>query len=245
MIFIKPDISIVIPAYREAKRLPYTMKKIQDFINQSPLLFEIIIVVEKSPDNTLEIVQEWKNKIKEIIIIVNEQKLGKGASVQKGMLAASGQCIGFIDADGSTELPFIKQAYDLIIHKKYYGVIASRSLEGSVINNKQNFLRVLLGNIYRKFTQYISQLPYKDTQCGCKFFHSSIVNILFESILEKGFAFDVEILIKAKKNNISIKELACVWEDKENSTVNTFIDGLIMLKAIFKLKKFYSKKDYS
>ena len=82
-------------------------------------------------------------------------------------------------------------------------------------------------------------LPYMDTQCGAKVFHRETIPYLFRPLQEYGFAFDVEVLLRAKLAQIPVCELPCTWKDKDGSSVNPINDGWIMLKTIFKLKTYY------
>lgn len=234
-----PMLSIIIPAYNEEKRLPSTMEKLVEFTNLYTIPIEVIIVVEPSPDKTLEVAKEWEDKLKYVKVIENEKRLGKGGTVRKGVLQSTGKYVSFMDADGATHLSFLAESYNILEKKEYDIVIASRSLKDSQLIHKQPPFRQFIGFIFRKITQTFLGLPYNDTQCGCKIFDRHTVNKLFDEVIEEGFAFDVELLIKAKKYQYTVLEKPCIWEDMEGSTVNPFVDGMNMLKAIVRIKKHY------
>jgi dolichyl-phosphate beta-glucosyltransferase len=235
-------LSIVIPCYQEEKRLPDTLNSLLQFLDACSMPFEIILVVEPSKDKTLEVANTYKNKRDEIRIIENEKRLGKGGTVQKGMLQSRGNFAMFMDADGSTDYHFILSSLSIFkSDPSYKAVIASRYLKDSVIAMKQTLLRQLLSYSFRSFVRIFLSLPYHDTQCGCKMFEQSAIQSIFENINEKGFAFDIEILLKAEKNQLKVKEIPCKWTDHAGSTVRPVKDGLKMLKSVLRLK-IYKKR---
>lgn len=235
-------LSIVIPAYREELRLPRTVHKLFNYLNTVPdLPFEVVIVVEPSPDKTFEVAQSLSQTYPNIKILENEVPLGKGGSVRKGLLESKGEFTCFMDADGATDFSFLYKSYQKMKSKNVKVIIASRALKDSVIKNKQPFSRQVMGKTYRLLTRFYLGLPYQDTQCGCKIFHRSVIPFLFEEISEQGFSFDLEILLKAKVKHIDVLEMGCIWEDIDGSKVNKFKDSYHMLTSLYKLKRNYKK----
>src|SRR5205807_2008548 len=118
---IKPFLSVVIPAYNEAKRLSRTLLDLDRYLSQAEYSSEIILVDDGSTDGTGEIAQRFGHIIKSLHVISHTANKGKGAAVKTGMLAAKGNWRLFMDADNSTSidqfqtmLPYMKEGYDII-----------------------------------------------------------------------------------------------------------------------------------
>src|SRR5438105_2537196 len=99
-----PFLSLVIPAYREARRLPRTLEALAEICDGLGLPCEVLIVVERSPDETLEIATRFAARQAHFQVIDNPDQRGKGHAVRTGMLRARGEIVFFMDADLSVPL---------------------------------------------------------------------------------------------------------------------------------------------
>lgn len=230
----KNQISLVIPCLNEAKRLPYTLELIEEFNEKYKLIKELILVIEPSADGTLDFAKRYASNHSFVKIIENEHRLGKGGSVRKGMLNAENAYIAFTDADGSVHLDFLYEA-TTYLNEKFDIVIASRSLKNSKALKRRPLNRIILGKFFSSLVKKTFKMKIEDTQCGCKMFKKEIVPSLFKKLGEKGFAFDLEILLKANNRKYKIKEIGCIWEDKEGSTVNPLKDSINIIKSLYRL----------
>ncbi|MCK4244477.1 MAG: glycosyltransferase, partial [Candidatus Omnitrophica bacterium] len=100
---LRPDpfISVVIPAYNEARRIGETLKKIISYLSRQDYSYEIIVVDDASSDQTAKIIENFGEKI---ILLKNRERRGKGYSIRQGILSAGGSFILFSDADLSTPI---------------------------------------------------------------------------------------------------------------------------------------------
>ena len=99
-----PYLSVVIPAYNEAERLPKTLVSIDAYLSTVSYPYEILVVNDGSKDNTARIVTKMSIDIKGLALIDNTENKGKGGVVAQGMLAARGKYRLFMDADNSTSV---------------------------------------------------------------------------------------------------------------------------------------------
>ncbi|MFA6307571.1 MAG: dolichyl-phosphate beta-glucosyltransferase [Patescibacteria group bacterium] len=206
------EISVIIPAYNEEILIESTIIEVKDFLKNNFNNFEIIIVDDKSTDRTLAILQSIDN----IIVLRNLKNHGKGYTVAKGVKAACGEIILFMDADNSTKITELKSFLPKI--DNYDLVIASRGLENSDIQVSQNLFKSLLGKLGNFFSRLLIDNNIKDTQCGFKLFKKDI-KYLFEKLTIPGFAFDFELIFLARKYKFKVKEMPVTWVNNFNSTV--------------------------
>lgn len=231
---MKPEISIVIPAYNEEKRLSYTLEIIISHLDKNFSNWEILVVDDGSEDSTADIVKNFE----EVVLIKQPRNLGKGAAVRKGMIEAKGEIRVFSDADLSTPiyeldklLASIKRGNDI--------AIGSRGLNYELIKKHQPFYREFMGKTFNKIVQALVLSGIKDTQCGFKAFTEKSCMEIFPRSKIDGFGFDVEILWLARKLGFKIEEIPVEWYNDSRSRVNPIKDSYRMLVDIVKIKRLH------
>lgn len=238
-----PYLSIIIPAYNEAQRLPKTLLDLDYHLSQHKRevpSYEIIIVDNNSQDATSEIVRRFQSLIQNLYTIQCTTQ-GKGAAVRKGMQQAQGNIRLFMDADNSTSFDhfFLMQEY---LHNGHDVVIASRQHPDSRLSPPQPKHKQILGKAGNLLIQKILLDGIRDTQCGFKAFTHKAAERLFEDMDTDGWGFDIEILGRAKKYNLSIREIPITWVNDERTSV-TLGSYLKTLLELFRIKK-KLKKEY-
>ena len=228
------NISIVIPAYNEERRIAPSLKYIISYLKKHFDKYEIIIVDDGSNDRTHEIISRYKNN--NVKILRNELNKGKGYSVRRGILTAQYPLVLFSDSDLATPIEELGDFTRYINNHNYDIVIASRNLKNSNIKNNQPLYRQVLGKIFPRIVNLVLLNGFKDTQCGFKLFKTDAAKKIAQLQTIERFSFDIEILFIAKKIGYRIKETPVVWMDKEGSTVNTFKDGFKMLIDLFRIQ---------
>jgi glycosyltransferase involved in cell wall biosynthesis len=221
-------ISIVIPAHNEAGEID---KLLQEFSSFEGL--ELIIAEDASTDGTPEIVQEFASRNCNVTLIRSTPLTGKGGAIKRGLAAATGDVLGFIDADGSIHPDDFMRLVDAI-----YGgadlAIGSRRLPASVILKPQPPLRRILGSAYAALARALLQITERDLQCGCKAFRRSLWDSL--SVKCDGFAFDTELVAKAHKKGFAIAEVPITWRNKAGSNVKVRRDVISMLRCLLSVR---------
>ncbi len=230
------DISVIIPAYNEQDRIVTTLNKIYKYLKQNKFKFEIIIVDDGSADRTNEIAESFAKDNKEIRLLRHEENKGKGASVRTGVLSANGTYILFSDSDLSTPIEELDKLLFWVKNNNYDIAIASRGLPDSNIVIPQPWYRRLTGRFFPIMVRLVVTNKFSDTQCGFKLFKKDAAREIFREQKITGFAFDVEILYKALKNNYKIKEVPVIWINSASSKVAMLKDPMKMLKDLFKIK---------
>jgi dolichyl-phosphate beta-glucosyltransferase len=211
-----PFLSIVIPAYNEAGRIPETLALIKDFLETQQYTAEVIVVDDGSRDSTVETVQRYMQRFPELRLIKNKVNKGKGAVVRQGMLEARGVYRLFTDADNSTPITEISKLLHYIPH--YDVVIGSRYLREDSIKIRQPLKRRIISRSSNFVIQTLLLPGVKDTQCGFKLFSAKAAEEIFSRESMAGWSFDIELLVIAKQRRFSVKEVPVVWYDAKNST---------------------------
>lgn len=231
-------VSLVIPAYNEEKRLPVSLRDIRAFFGERMADIEILVMVEKSTDRTLELAREAAAGDERIQIIDNQVHKGKGFAVKSGMLRAKGEIVIFMDADLSTPLAEVYAFLThLAQHPETHVAIGSREHARSRIVRKQTWIRRNLGRTFNKFVQGLTMRGITDTQCGFKAFRRDVARELFSRQTINGFAFDVEILMLAQELGYKIDVLPVQWLNSPDSKVRIWIDPLKMLWDLLKVRR--------
>lgn len=206
-------LSVIIPAYNEEKRLPKTLKEIDNYLRKQDFESEIIVVSDGSTDGTCEVVRNLMGTIKNLRLIEFKENIGKGFGVREGMLKAEGKYRVFTDADNSTSIDQIKKMWPEF-ETGYDIVIGSRDIKGAIIDPPQSWFRRRLGDVFNLLTQIILGLwGIWDTQCGFKGFTKEVVEGIFPKCKINRFAFDPEILILARKLGYTVKEIPVYWKN--------------------------------
>lgn len=223
--------SLIIPAYNEEKRIAAVIKKFLDYyIEKYGRNFELIIVVD-GDDNTLNICNEYSKKYHHLKINHSEKVRGKGAALLTGFKVASGDFIGFMDADNSVS----PQEFYKLVRANSDCSIASRKMSESIVVIKQPLLRRLSSKAFNLFVNAVFHLSISDTQCGAKVLRSGIVRSIAPQMKSDGFEFDVELLWRVKKNGFGIKEVPIVWKHQESGKFS-LKEGPNMLIRLLKLR---------
>lgn len=235
----RPALSLVIPAYNEERRLPTSLRDIQAFFGRFPAsALEIIVVIEKSTDRTLELARSVVGDDPRFHVIDNVVHRGKGYAVRSGMQRARGDVVFFMDADLSTPLSeVLKFVAHFSEHPAVDVVIGSRADARSEILKRQSWFRQSLGRGFNYFVQAFGIRGIKDTQCGFKAFRSRACHDVFSRSRIDGFAFDVEALLLASELGYKIDVRPVIWVNSPDSKVRVLIDPLKMLWELLRVKR--------
>lgn len=229
-----PKLSLVIPAYNEARRLPPTLVELARFAQSQPGGVEVLIVVEESPDGTLEIARERARQQADssvcFEVIDGGPQRGKGHAVRTGMLRAQGEFVFYMDADLSVPLSEVPAFLaDFEAHPETAVLLGNRQHARSRITKSQAWLRRSMGQIFNAILTALGLAPWHDTQCGFKAFRQEAAQRIFREQRVDGFAFDVEVLLLAKKQGWGIRDLPVEWINSPESKVRIVRDSLRML----------------
>lgn len=215
----QPYLSIIIPAYNEAERIPQTLVDMDKRLGGVDYSYEILVVNDGSKDNTASVVKNMAKMVKNLKLIDIKDNVGKGGAVKQGMLLASGRIRLFTDADNSTSIDQFEKMIPLF--KEGFGVvIGSRALRGAELDPPEPLYRRIIGKVLNMFIQVLLMPGIWDTQCGFKAYTDEAAEKIFMISRISGWGFDVESLALAKRLGFRIKEIPVYWVNDARSHVN-------------------------
>ena len=227
-----PAVSVIIPAFNEAWRLPAFLDDVLMTFDAAGEPFEVVVVDDGSTDDTADVVLARARKRGDVRLIRLARNFGKGAATRVGMIAARGRLRLQADADGGVgihQLPKLRQAVD------EGADIAIGSREQSNAWFQRNWSRRTLGTLYRLMARALAVPGIRDTQCGFKLFSAAAAEDLFARSRENGFAFDVEVLRLARRRGYRVTEIPVVWRVDPLDRVRVLRDGLSMGVALARI----------
>jgi len=230
-----PHISIVVPAWNEAARIPSALRQIVGYVEPRGNRFEVLVVDDGSTDDTVSVVEQICRETNAVRLLRNPGNCGKGFAVRNGMLEARGEYLLFTDADLSSPiteadrlLEPLKTGYDV--------VFGSRALRPEWVFPRQPWLRETAGKTFNLFVRALTALPFRDTQCGFKAFRREAARAIFSRQTIPGFGFDVEILYLARKLGYRVLETPVHWANDTRTKVHPFRDGSRMFADLLRIR---------
>ncbi len=198
-------ISVIVPVFNEKEIIKENLRAVKKYLSANFNKYEIIVVDDGSTDDTL-----WEMAEENIIIISLGKNKGKGEAVRQGMEYARGDYAFFIDGDLPYPLSFIEKSLPFF---KENHIVAGRRVGEYPTHRK------IASRLYNKLANMLLGVDVTDLQCGIKGFRKDAYKHLFADLKTKGFAFDTEVLYKAKTKGYKIAQLPVLLNHRKQSRV--------------------------
>lgn len=231
------QVSVIIPAYNEEKRLPSFLSSVLMYAKKEPSISELIVVDDGSSDGTSAYVQEQIQHAPNLRLVSQRENKGKGAAIKAGIEAATTDYVVFIDADGATKIdqfPKMLQAFQ----DGADVAVGNRWMKGANVHRSTMF-RHISGWLNKTYMGFFG-LGAIDTMCGFKGYKTSVARDLFSNLTEERWLFDTEIAYKAVVKKYNIINFPVTWESIDGSKLDTktlLLSGVRILPLIQKIKK--------
>jgi len=222
-------LSVVIPAYNEELRLPGTLNHAIAYLERQPYRAEILVVNDGSTDDTERILRERDSGQVPVELLHHPDNgnHGKGAAVKRGILAAHGNFLLFMDADNSTTLDQIERFWPYF-NRGFDVVIGSRALKDSVIDRHQATAKEVAGRFGNWLIRILVVPEIRDTQAGFKMFTRQAAEGIFPRLTIDRWGYDIELLAIARLLGYRIHEAPITWLNASGSkvTLGTYFEVL-------------------
>ncbi|MEJ7839881.1 MAG: glycosyltransferase, partial [Thermomicrobiales bacterium] len=196
-----PALSIVIPVFNEATRIPDSFAQVQAFLESNSIFAEIILVDDGSTDDTANVISGFDRSFANTTALTLPHT-GKAGAVLAGLQMAQGSVVGFVDADMATPLETWLECSKRI--ELGAGVaIATREGTGA-IRVGEPWYRHVMGRAFNGLVRLLLLPGIHDTQCGFKFFTREAIDVILPRCqlyrnasavtVARVTAFDVELL---------------------------------------------------
>ena len=235
------DLSIVIPAYKESKKIARDIAAASEFLRARRDGGEIIVVDDGSGDDTAEAARALQGRYPQLRVISYQPNRGKGYAVAQGVAAARGEIVMF--ADAGLCVPFEIAALGITMLELDMCDLAhgSRRMRGSVLR-AQPLYRRIGSQAYKYVVHGAMGVPtfISDTQCGFKLYRRAVAKDLYSHLITDGFMFDVEIILRALRRGYRILEFPVLWSNDEDTrfdpvkgTLRNFVELTRIRWALF------------
>jgi dolichyl-phosphate beta-glucosyltransferase len=229
------DISLILPAYNEVATVAQTIQDTSDYFTRRNYSYEIIVAAD-GDDGTRERAGGLACCNPRVKVIGAKTRRGKGRGIREGVFLASGEVIGFADADNKVPIdeydklePWLAEGFEV--------VIGSRGLRDSKVERPQPLFRRIGSKGFGVFMHAVIGLPgVVDTQCGFKFFRGDVARDLFRRQRIDGYMYDVEILALAERRGYRVKEVPIRWHGDADSRLELFRGNLRNAIDIFRIR---------
>lgn len=235
----RPFLSIVIPAYNEARRLPATLQTVQAWATTQPFSSEILVADDGSSDHTAELAAAAG------VQVLRLDHRGKGFAVRAGALAASGDYILLCDADLATPIEEWDKLWQHLANGADVAIGSREGLGAQRIG--EPWYRHLMGRVFNFIVHSVALRGIQDTQCGFKAMPRSVARDLFQRVRIYGAdarpvqgaavtAYDVELLYLARQQGYRIAEVPVIWHYGEETKVDPMRDSLRNLHDVLQVR---------
>ena len=213
---VAPALSVVVPAYNEAAGIAATLRSLHATLDGLGIEHDILVVDNASADGTADLVVGLADP--RVRVLRNPQNLGKGASLRRGMLEATGVLRLHCDADCGPSLEALGRM--LALAERFDVVVGSRLAAGADVGRRQPIRRRIAGRSFGLLCRALLREPTRDLFCGFKLWRAPAAEAASRASGLTGWTFDAETLAMARALGFSITETGIPWTDREGSRLS-------------------------
>lgn len=242
-------ISLVLPTYKKEDEVIEQLDRLYGYLSRKNSNFELIFVVDGYIDNTRDVLKNYikENKLRKARVVGYEKNKGKGYAIRYGMQKATGDVIGFIDADNDIQLRTLNYAINAIKRDSVLAVIPSKLNKDSNVDLslKRKILSFGLIEINRIFLRLPKNVY--DVGCGLKLFKKGVIKRILPVLSVDGFAIDSDILNELGKFNIAVEVIPFFLSKNRSDSTSTNLKaefGMVkdILRLSFRDRYFFTKR---
>ena len=211
------ELTIVVPFYNAGPRLVGNVAEIVSTLDQTGLEFEVLAVSDGSTDGSEAALANLADSRVKLIVLPEHE--GKGQALNAGLTAGRGRYLGFIDADGDLPAALLPSFVTEIRSERVDIVVGSKRHPASDVVYPP--LRRMYSWGFQQLVRLLFDLRVRDTQTGIKVVRREVLEAVLPQMLEKRFAFDLELLVLAQRRGYRrISELPVRIGERFVSTIS-------------------------
>jgi dolichyl-phosphate beta-glucosyltransferase len=233
-------ISIVIPAFNESGKIGYDIEAASQFLKRNGLGGEVIVADDGSTDETLRIAEAAGHSSPEGVEVktIHNEHRGKGHAIRKGIKESTGDYVMFADSGNCVPYENVLRGLEMIKTGQCDIAHGSRKLAGADIKKDHGLYRHICSEFFHWFVIKVMKAPAEltDTQCGFKIYKGEVARHLFDECITDGFMFDIEIILRARKEGYKIKEFPVYWTCDTDSRLTPAKSAWKILAELMKIR---------
>jgi len=229
-----PRLTILVPAFNEATRLPAGMERFAAAVADGAVDIgdtEVVVIDDGSTDGTSATARRLLAHLPHHRVITLQANGGKGAAVRSGVAGTRTPYVAYMDADMAIDPHAVPSLLGALSTTD--GAIGSRALVDSMVDGTYA-VRAVMGRLFNRLVTTGTGLGLQDTQCGFKAFRTPAARLLFHLVPIDRFAFDVELLARARRLGLRITEVPVQWKNVPGSTIHPLHDSVTMLSDVYR-----------
>lgn len=236
-------LSVVLPAYNEERAIERALDAVTGHLAAREHCYEIVVVDDGSTDRTAELVSTIAGRDARVRLVRSAHNRGKGHAVREGVLASHGDIVVFLDVDLSTPVDTLDRVWPVLAQGAQV-VVGSRRMAGSEIEVHQGRVREMLGDMFRRITRWLLDIPVSDLTCGFKAFTGPEGRALFRRVTLSDWSFDVEVLVAAVEAGLDVRDVPVRWRDDPDTKVRLSRDLPLAARGILAVLARKARRQY-
>ena len=226
------EFSLVIPAFNEESRLPWTLAELRRFLDASGIDYRVLVADDGSTDGTATLAQTLGTRFSTVSLPRNR---GKGDSRAKRHAPRRGKVLAFTDADLPFELESLVEAFELVRDARCEVVFGARDLAQSTHRARRKLSRTVATWLFREVVKRLVSREVTDTQCGLKAFSQRAAREIFSRLTLDGFSFDAEVVFLTQRLGLAFQRIPVNLVREYGSTLSLRRHTIPMLRDIVAL----------
>ena len=227
------QLSLVIPCFNETARMHNCIRGIEAFQTAAGKSVEVILVDDGSTDGTGRLANELGSGLSDFRVL-SRPHLGKGAALKAGVANSTGKLVFLADADWS--MPPSQVQRFLIPGSATVVRIGSRETPDSKRHNEP-VRRHLIGRAFNSYVRRLALPEIQDSQCGFKCLPGDLARSIFAEMTTKGWAFDVELLLRVRGAGVPVEEVGIDWHYDPDTRLHPLRDAVKMAWEVFSIAR--------
>ncbi|WP_227131590.1 flippase-like domain-containing protein [Halorubellus salinus] len=218
------EVSVVLPAYNEAATIRQTVETtlatLAEFLPADA--YEVIVAEDGCDDATPEIADELAAADDRVRHFHADERLGRGGALERAFEAADGETLVYFDTDLATDMRHLEELVESIRTEGYDVATGSRWISGQEADRPAK--RGVPSRVFNGLTRLFLRSDLRDHQCGFKAFDRDALATLMPAVQDQHWFWDTELLVKAQRRGMRVKEFAVDWEPKGDTKVDLVRD---------------------